>query len=180
MGIQQCPIRIHQTLETSGGYPSPTGHTDSCLSRRYAVDGPVKGNAETTSGNSSPHTNWPGIYSQHKQECIHPNTGAGVPGVLAKHPFNDDFSATEVIGLKQTVNGQGLSSPTGPDDRDQTCHSSSPIILQSPGASQDCCNERKGELRHTSHDDESSTKQPGRDGMQQWLESADPSVGRGD
>jgi len=58
------------------------------------------------------------------------------------------------------------------------------IVLQGPGTSQDCCNERKGELRHTSHDDESSTKQPavavGRDGMQQWLESADPSVGRGD
>jgi len=34
------------------------------------------------------------------------------------------LSQKKVIGLKQTVNGQGLSSPTGPDDRDQTCHSS--------------------------------------------------------
>ena len=66
------------------------------------IDGPVKGNAETTSGNSSPHTNWPGIYSQHKQECIHPNTGAGVPGVLAKHPINDDFSVTEESNRAET------------------------------------------------------------------------------
>ena len=175
MGIQQpplwaeqCPVRIHKTLETGGGYPSPTGHTDNCLSRRYAVDGPVKGDAETISGNSSPHTNWPGIYNQHKQECIHPNTGAGVPGILAEHPFDDDFSATEESDWAKTdsqptsvqgsANGLGYSSPTGPDDRDQTCHSSSPIVLQGPGTSQDCSNERKGKLRHPSQDDESGLK----------------------